>query len=164
MPDTDGSVAGSAFVHRKTALINSATDPCSDGLRQVQVSQGCRPGQHTLTLGELGTGQGLNSHGSDVGDKRQEAERPANNRVEMKCLKREMRCSFLSINELGRGHVGWPSNDTLAIRSWTDKGLVADSLPHSGSGPACVYCEARAFTDTFPVKDCIRSKQGITPA
>lgn len=89
--------------------------------------------------------------GSIVGDERREAERPTNNMVEMKCQKREMTCSFLSINELGTGHVGWPSTDTLAIRSWTDKDLLADSLPSSGLVPPCNYYEVRVLFDTEDV-------------
>lgn len=89
--------------------------------------------------------------GSIVGDERIEAERPANNMVEMKCRKRDMTCSFLSINELTAGHIGWPSTDTLLIRTWTDKDLVADSLTHSGIEPPCNYYEVRVLFDTEDV-------------
>lgn len=89
--------------------------------------------------------------GSIVGDDRREDERPVNNMVEMKCRKSEMTCSFLSINELTTGHIGWPSTDTLAVRSWSDKDLVADSLPGVGLEPPCNYFEVRVLFDTKDV-------------
>lgn len=89
--------------------------------------------------------------GSIVGNERLEDDRPINNMVEMKCYQSDMTCSFLSIDELDPGDIGWPSTDTLAIRSWTDKDLVADSLPSSAFQQPCTYYEVRVLFDTEDV-------------
>lgn len=89
--------------------------------------------------------------GSIVGDEPAEAERPVNNMVEMFCRADEMSCTFLSVNEIAPRLVGLPSTDTLAIRRWTDREMVADSLVETGPMGPCAYYEVRVIFESQDV-------------
>ncbi|QIG53907.1 hypothetical protein G6N82_06835 [Altererythrobacter sp. BO-6] len=83
--------------------------------------------------------------GSIVGDEPQESERPVNNMVTMVCRAERMACDFTSINEVSPGYLGLPLTDTLAVRQWNDREMVADSLVAPGADGPCNYYEVRVI-------------------
>lgn len=86
--------------------------------------------------------------GSIVGDEARETQRPINNMAQMSCWADEMNCTFLSVNEISPRLVGIPDTDTLAIRRWTDREMLADSLIETGPMGPCAYYEIRVIFES----------------
>lgn len=89
--------------------------------------------------------------GSLVGDQAQEAERPVHNMVEMICHRETMSCTFVTINEIEPGLIGRPHTDSLTIRQWTAREVIADSLIEELPRSPCYYYEVRAVFDSEDV-------------
>lgn len=89
--------------------------------------------------------------GSIVGTEERREDRPANNMVQMSCEKREMTCRFQFANEIDHNFVGSIDEDTLTVRRWDDKELVADSRDLSSAFQGCNYYEVRVIFQTEDV-------------
>lgn len=81
--------------------------------------------------------------GSIVGDGK---DAPVNNFVRGQCDRTKMSCQFLQMNDLGGKQVGQITEDNLAVRSWTDSEIVADTK--GTNALQCNYFEIRIYRKT----------------
>lgn len=86
--------------------------------------------------------------GSIVGSDQREDDRPQNNMAHMECWRSSMSCDFMTVNETQPGHIGFPFNDKLIIRQWTERELVADSLLDPATALECNYYEVKVIFGT----------------
>lgn len=96
-------------------------------------------------------GDYLTVEGSIVGDEKSESERPVNNMARLSCYKPDGSCQFLLANEVSPGHVASLGDDTLAIRKWDDREMVADSLDLASQMQGCNYYEIRVLLQSEDV-------------
>lgn len=89
--------------------------------------------------------------GSVVGDERMESDRPVNNLAKLVCRKERQQCEFQTVNELAPRHVGGLDEETLDIRKWDAREMVADSLGLSSNFEGCNYYEIRVLFDSEDV-------------